>query len=224
MQHLTHRILPALLLALLAPACDDSRADYDNVEVSRETAVASAPAVRARGVTGYAITRDAGRVHVEYRGADEPGGLTVDTLASGVVHLELDWRGRSVEFEVDTDRQPAPLTIRVGDRSAVVHPDRAAEPSAQALFAEVQGEWEVARATFVELDLVPDLFDKVEAQLGDGLLFTEGLAISPRPAADDGCPNVCYQNGCAWFWDQYCHTTPRPGGLCQVGYCGCGDC
>lgn len=224
MQHPIHRILPALLLMLAAPACDDARGDYDNVEVSRETAVASAPAVRDRGVTGYTVTRDAGRAHVEYRGAGEPGGLTVDTLASGVVHLELDWRGRTIEFEVDAGQRPAPLTIRVGGRSVVVHADRVVDPSAQALFDEVRDEWEVARATFVELDLVPELYEKVEAQLGDGALFTEDLAISPHPAADDGCPNICYQNGCAWFWDQYCHSKPQPGGLCRVELCGCGDC
>lgn len=223
-----HRIIPALLLVLAPVACDGDLAD-DHGESAPlvESAAPTASAVLARGVTDYAVTRDGTHARVVYRGDSDLGALAAETVTPGVVRLKLDWQGRLLEFEVDTTQEPAPLTIRAGGRTAVVHAEGADDPAARALFDEVRDEWELARATFVELDLVPGLLDRVEQQLGrDDVLVTDDLSLSPRPSEDGGCPNICYQNGCAWFWDQYCHTAPKIGspGQCQVGVCGCGDC
>ncbi|MCY1066168.1 hypothetical protein OV090_15420 [Nannocystis sp. RBIL2] len=220
------RILPAVLFVAAAPAgCDEEPVAVDRSETAPVVEAATATAVLARGVTDYTVTREAAGAHVVLRGASELGDLTTQTVAPGVVRLQLDWQGRALEFEVDTTQVPAPLTIRAGGRTAVVHAEGADDPAARALFAEVQGEWELARAAFVELDLAPGLLAEVEQQLtGSDGFFTDDLTLSPRPAADNGCPNICHQNGCAWFWDQYCHTTPIGPGQCQVGFCGCGDC
>lgn len=220
------RILPAVLFVAVAPAaCDEEPAAIERGETAPEVEAATATAVLARGVTDYVVTREAAGARVVLRGASELGDLTAQTVAPGVVRLQLDWQGRALEFEVDTTQVPAPLTIRTGGRTAVVHAEGADDPAARALFAEVQDEWELARAAFVELDLVPGLLAEVEQQIvGSDAFFTDDLSLSPRPAADDGCPNICYQNGCAWFWDQYCHTTPIGSGQCLVGFCGCGDC
>ncbi|WAS92408.1 hypothetical protein [Nannocystis punicea] len=228
MSFFTLRILPALLLAVAVPvACDEEPVDVAHGEAAPvlEVAAATAPVVLARGVTDYTITREAAGARVVLRGAAGPGALVAETVAPGVVRLQLDWQGRALEFEVDANQQPAPLTIRAGERSAVVHLEGTDEPAARALFDEVRDEWELARAAFVELDLVPGLLAQVEQQIAGGdALVTDDLTLTPRPAEDGGCPNICYQNGCAWFWDQYCHTAPIGGGQCVVGVCGCGDC
>ncbi|MDC0670824.1 hypothetical protein [Nannocystis radixulma] len=222
------RNFSALLLILAPVACDDGLVD-DHAEASPavESAAATAPVVLARGVTDYEVTRAATSARVVYRGGAELGALATEVVAPGVVRLELDWHGRALAFEVDTTQQPAPLTIRAGERTAVVFAEGAADPAGQALLDEVRDEWELARATFVELDLVPGLLAQVEQQLAPEVFVTDDLTLSPRPTEDGGCPNICYQNGCAWFWDQYCHTAPKidSPGQCQVwGLCGCGQC
>lgn len=54
------------------------------------------------------------------------------------------------------------------------------------------------------------------------------MSVDPVPseqgvsAMDGTCPNVCYRNGCYWFWNQYCHYYPGGDGYCYLSLCGCG--
>ncbi|WP_434423191.1 hypothetical protein [Nannocystis pusilla] len=151
MANFTLRILPVVLfVAAASAACDEEPVALDRSEAAPVVEAATATAVLARGVTDYVVTREAAGARVALRGASELGDLTAQTVAPGVVRLQLDWQGRALEFEVDTTQTPAPLTIRTGGRTAVVHAEGADDPAARALFAEVQGEWELARAAFVE--------------------------------------------------------------------------
>lgn len=213
----------------LTGACDDTAADYDENEVSRaaETVRAEAASVLAVGVGEYAVTRDAACSRVALRGAAaELGTLVGCTSGGGELRLELAWAGRTTEFTIDTTQRPAPLQIRRGARTAVVLEGETPAGEAAALFEAVRGDWDLARAVFVELDLAPGLLASLDQQVAETLapLYTEDLAASVDPVADGGCPNICHQGGCAWVWDQYCHTFPIGSGLCQVGVCGCGDC
>ncbi|MFY0535388.1 hypothetical protein [Nannocystis pusilla] len=88
------RILPAVLFVAVAPAaCDEEPVAVERSEAAPVVEAATATAVLARGVTDYSVTREAAGARVVLRGATELGDLTAQTVAPGVVRLQLDWQG-----------------------------------------------------------------------------------------------------------------------------------